>query len=206
MAGAGAGPCSDGRLWWTGLLPHWPQVAAMQYLTFCSPLAFVFCLPAQQAETRPADEPVEVVVAVEESAPEPQRVPYLKPAGSYADLPELGFDPMSLLGGGGAAPKPFFGLLASIDRLATAEEPEVMLDLSSGIALNLAQLREVERAMAKLRGAGKRVICYLENATPSTFQVAAQCDHVMMADMGMLDLASPAMSAMLSAHMLSAVL
>ena len=171
----------------------------MRHIELLVPLALVFCLPAQQA---PAEAPAATqaataaVAAPEPTEPERQRIPFLKPAGSYADLPEMGFDPAALLGGGGSPPKSFFKLVDAIDRLAKEPEANVVLDLSAGLGLNLAQLREVERAMTRLRGAGKKVTCYLENAGAATFQVAAQCDHVMMADMGALDLRSPAMSVM----------
>lgn len=126
----------------------------------------------------------------------PQKVPFLRIAGSYADLPEVGFDPTSLLTGGGAKPKPFFDLIQTIDNLAARSETEVLLDLSGGVGLNLAQQREVERAMQRLQKTGKRVVCYLENCSIGAYQIAAQCDEVMMADMGGLDLRSPAMSVM----------
>lgn len=163
----------------------------------------LFALPLA-AQSGSADAPVPGGVAAAQSAsPAPataakqkQRVPVLRPAGNYEDLPEVGFDPTSLLTGGGAPPKAFFQLIESIDGLAKATEGEVMLDLSSGLGLNLAQQREVERAMTRLKAAGKHVVCYLENASIATFQVAAQCDEVLMADMGSLDLRSPALSVM----------
>lgn len=129
-------------------------------------------------------------------AKQKQRIPFLHPAGVYEDLPEIGFDPTSLLMGGGAQPKAFFKLIEALDGLAKVPESEVMLDLSEGVGLNLAQQREVERAMVRIKKAGKRVICYLENASSSSVQLAAQCDEVLMADMGMLDMRSPALSVM----------
>ncbi|MBL9077369.1 MAG: signal peptide peptidase SppA [Planctomycetes bacterium] len=126
-----------------------------------------------------------------------QRVPFLKPQGSYADLPEMGFSPLSLLGGGGGAmPKPFFRFLESVDALAKVEETMVLLDLSGDAAFNMPQLSELERALARVRAAGKQIVCYLENADTVGYQIAAQCDRVLMADMGALDLRSPAMSVM----------
>ncbi|MCA8976391.1 MAG: signal peptide peptidase SppA [Planctomycetes bacterium] len=163
----------------------------MSFLAALVPLVLLCHLPPQQ----PAP-PTAADTAAAQPAQAPQRVPLLKPAGSYADLAEMAFDPTSLLVGADSPPKPFFKLIDAIDRLAAEPESEVMLDLAEGLGLNLAQLREVERAMARLRGAGKRVTCYLENAGPVTFQVAALCDHVMMADMGSIDLRSPALSVM----------
>jgi protease IV len=137
----------------------------------------------------------ETVVAA--AKPEPVQVAFLRPAGAYADLPETGFDPMSLLtGGGGGAPKSFFRFLEMVDELATVSGKEVLLDLSSGIGMNLAQQRELERAIARVRKAGKHITCYLENAGIGNYQIAAQCDRILLADMGGIDLRSPAMNVM----------
>ncbi|MEZ6035881.1 MAG: signal peptide peptidase SppA [Planctomycetota bacterium] len=72
----------------------------------------------------------------------------------------------------------------------------MLLDLSGGFAFNLPQLRELERAIAKVRAAGKQITCYIEGGSPATYQVAALCDRILMADMGALDLRSPAMNVM----------
>jgi len=125
-----------------------------------------------------------------------QRVPFLKPNGSFQDLAEMGFDPMSLLGGGGSPPKAFYPFLESLEGLAKVEEPQVLLDLTGSLGFNLPQLREIERSIAKVRAAGKRIVCYLENGSPVAVQMAVLCDEVLMADMGALDLRSPAMSVM----------
>jgi hypothetical protein len=124
------------------------------------------------------------------------RVPFLKPQGSYADLPEGGFDPMSLLTGGGAMPKAFFPFLASVEALAKVPEAEVVLDLSGGAAFSLPQQRELERALQAVRAAGKRITCYLENVDTGSYRLAAQCDQILMADMGAMDLRSLAMQVM----------
>ncbi|MFY9344526.1 MAG: signal peptide peptidase SppA [Planctomycetota bacterium] len=135
--------------------------------------------------------------AAETKAPEKPRVPFLKPAGNYEDLAEMGFDPTSmLLGGGGAPPKPFFEFLAQVDGLAKVPETELVLDLSAPAGFNLPQLRELERAIARVRAAGKQITCYVENAGAGTYQLAVLCDRILMADMGSLDLRSPAMSVM----------
>lgn len=154
--------------------------------------SLALALPAQgTAGDAPASE-----AAATAAEPELQKVPYLKIRGTYQDLPEPGFDPVALLAGGGSKPKAFFRLLATIDELASSSDPEVLVDLSGGCNLNLAQQREIERAMTRLSAAGKRVVCYVENPGMATYQVAAQCDHVMIADMGLLDLRSPAMQVM----------
>lgn len=131
--------------------------------------------------------------AGEEAAPV-AKVPFLRPQGSYADLAEMGFSPLGLLGGGGAPPKPFFPFLEAVEGLAKVDAPQVLLDLTGNAAFNLPQLRELERAIGRVRAAGKRIVCYLENGDTGTMQLAALCDEVLMADMGALDLRSPAMS------------
>jgi protease IV len=130
-----------------------------------------------------------------EAAVAKQTVPFLRPSGSYEDLAEMAFDPASLLlGGGGGRPKAFFPFVAAVDALAKVAERDVVLDLSGDPSFNLPQLRELERAIARVRGAGKQVTCYLENAGAGAFQLAAQCDRILMADMGALELRSPAMT------------
>lgn len=146
---------------------------------------------AQAAPSAPAAEQPEAPAKATK-----QRVPFLRPKGAYADLPEMGFGPLDLLSGGGAQPKSFFQFLALVDGLAEVPEPEVMLDLTAGAGFNMPQLCELERALQRVRGAGKHVTCYLQNAGPSAFQLAAQCDRVLMADMAVLDLRSPAMNVM----------
>jgi protease-4 len=127
---------------------------------------------------------------------EKQKIPFLRPQGSYQDLAEMGFSPLGLLGGGGSPPKPFFRFVEAVDGLAKVEQTEVVFDLSGGASFNGPQLRELERALLRVRAAGKQITCYLENADSGTFQLASQCDRVLMADMGALDLRSPAMSVM----------
>jgi len=127
---------------------------------------------------------------------EKQKIPFLRPQGSYEDLAEMGFSPLGLLGGGGSPPKPFFRFVEAVDGLAKVEQTEVVFDLSGGASFNGPQLRELERALLRVRAAGKQITCYLENADSGTFELASQCDRVLMADMGALDLRSPAMSVM----------
>jgi protease IV len=156
--------------------------------------------PAQddkKAKEAPAAAVTEVKAETEAKAPEKQRVPFLKPAGSYEDLAEMGFDPMSmLLGGGGALSKSFFEFLGQVEALAKVPETQVVFDLSAPSGFNLPQLRELERALARVRAAGKRITCYVENVSAATYQVASQCDEILIADMGSVDLRSPAMSVM----------
>ena len=101
-----------------------------------------------------------------------------------------------MLGGGGGKPKPFFEFVESIEKLAKHEGSTILLDLTQPVGLNMAQLREVERAMQKVRAAGKKFVCYFENANTLTLQLAAQCDRVLMPKMGSVDFKSPSMSVM----------
>jgi len=176
-----------------------PTAPRVLPLALGSLLAFVptgLQLRAQDS-AKPKDAPAAETTKTDAPKADKQKVPFLRPAGSYADLPEMGFDPMSLLsGGGGAGPKAFFPLVTAIEGLAKVPETQVMLDLSGSIGVNLPQLRELERALGKVRAAGKQVTCYIENADTAIFQIASQCDRVLMADMGSVDLRSPAMSVM----------
>jgi protease-4 len=131
------------------------------------------------------------------AAPAKPKVHHLRPSGAYADLPEQGFSPMSLLGGGAAQPKAFYPLVAALKDFARdVAATTLLLDLSGSPGLNLAQLRELEREVAAVRNSGKKVIAWLENAGPVQYQLAALCDRVVMADMGMLDLRSPTLHTM----------
>jgi protease-4 len=159
-------------------------------------LHLVCCLPllplARAQDDKKADKE-----AAEQDKPAKPRVPFLKPSGQYEDLAEMGFDPTSMLfGGGGAQPKPFFPFVDAVDALAKVPEAEVLLDLTGGAAFNLPQLREVERALARVHKAGKKITCFVENGGPGVYQIAAQCDQILMADMGHLDLRSPSMAVM----------
>lgn len=165
-------------------------------------------LPAQEEAAKPpagaagaagpvAAEPAPTAAAGAKKPAKKTKVPMLRPSGAFADLPEMGFDPTSLLtGGGGSPPKAFYKLIEAIDGFTKAENRTVVLDLSGSPRLNLPQLREVERALRRVRAQGKRIVCYVESADAATYQVAAQCDRILMADMGMVDLRSPALNTM----------
>lgn len=166
-------------------------------LTFLCSASIAFAQEAKP-ETKPAaDTKAAAQAEAKVEAPEKPRVPFLRPSGSHADLAEQGFDPMSLLtGGGGSPPKPFFPFLEKVDGLAKLPESQVVLDLSGEMGFNLPQLREIERALDRVRKAGKQIVCYVENVDSATYQLAAHCDQILMADMGSLDLRSAAMSVM----------
>lgn len=162
------------------------------HLLFLSSLS---CLPAVVSAQQEAAVPA--ADAKDPAKVDKAKIPFLRLAGAYEDLPEMGFDPTSLLlGGGGGQPKAFFGLLEAIAGLAKAEGEQVLLDLSQPFAFNLAQVREVERALAALRGKGKKVVAYLENGGPVAIQVSSLCDRVLMADMAVLDCKGPSLNVM----------
>lgn len=156
------------------------------------------CAIAQDpTDKQPAPEAAPAPAAATETAPQKNKVVLLRPAGAYEDLAEQSFDPAALLlGGGGGKAKSFFEFVETIEKLAKHEGSTVLLDLTQPIGLNQPQLREVERAMQKVRAAGKKVVCYFENATTVTMQLASQCDRVLMAKMGSVDFKSPSMSVM----------
>ena len=87
-------------------------------------------------------------------------------------------------------------LLASMGYCTVCHTRQGGPNLSGGFALNLAQQREVERALTKVRAAGKHITCYFENAGVGHYQIAAQCDRILMADMGSVDLRSLALNTM----------
>jgi len=168
---------------------------------------FVPCVLAQgdtdkkapsEAAPAPAESPdFTDAVGLSEPLTPKAKVVLLRPSGAYEDLAEQSFDPSSLLlGGGGGKPKSFFEFVESIEKLAKHEGSTILLDLTQPIGLNMAQVREVERAMQKVRAAGKKFVCYFENANTLTLQLAAQCDRVLMPKMGSVDFKSPSMSVM----------
>ncbi|MCB9889225.1 MAG: signal peptide peptidase SppA [Planctomycetes bacterium] len=119
---------------------------------------------------------------------------YLRPSGVYADLPEMGVDLTSVLTGGNAKPKAFYELVERLEELSKEPSQELLLDLTGSFGMNLAQMSEMERCLAFLRRSGKRITAYLEHAGSLQIQLASQCDRVVMADMGMVELPSVAMS------------
>lgn len=150
-------------------------------------LAFAFllswCAAAQeQAPAAPA-------------APARPKVHALRIEGVFADLPEVSLGVADLLGGMKGAPKAFYELRDKIARLA--KDPEVktvLLDLSAEKVLNLPQVAELARTLRDLRAAGKTVHAYVENAGPVEYQLAAQADRILLAEMGLVDLRSLAMT------------
>lgn len=151
---------------------------------------FVPVLPA------PPQEPA-VEAPHEAASPAKPKVVHLRPSGAYADLAEMALNPLTMLVGGSLKPKPFYPFLDTVRKAAgrSGDQP-LLLDLSGKPSFNPAQLRELERTLAGVRAGGTRVVAYVENCTPGQYQVAALCDRIVMADMGMLDLCSPALNVM----------
>ncbi|MBI5851973.1 MAG: signal peptide peptidase SppA [Planctomycetes bacterium] len=114
--------------------------------------------------------------------------------GGYLDLPEQGADLTALLTGGGAQPKDFYEMLGRLEDLAKSESQHLLFDFSAPFSFNLAQVAELDRAIASLRKAGKTTWAYLEGAESTAYQLASQCEKVMLADLGVLDIPAPALN------------
>lgn len=134
------------------------------------------------------------LAAQDQVAPKAPAVLVVKPEGSYLDLPEQGGDLTSLLMGGGGKPKDFYAFLSQLEGLAKSESPHLLFDLSGSASFNLVQIAEIDRVMGALRKAGKTTWAYLEGAESPSYQIASQCDKVMLAELGVLDIPAPAMN------------
>jgi protease-4 len=114
--------------------------------------------------------------------------------GAFADLPEQSFDLAAVLGGG-SKPKAFYEMIDRLEELAADTTSDtVLFDLSQPFMMNLPQASEMRRTLQKLRQAKKKCIAYLENAARAQYAIAAQCDQILMADMGSLDIGSLSLS------------
>ena len=121
-------------------------------------------------------------------------------SGTYMDLVQpVGLDATSLLmSGPPTKQKSFFKLCEYIDELAKEEDlKHIVFDLSDAdLALNAAQLDELARHMSKLADAKQKTIAWLENASNIHLAIAANCDQIVMADFGGVDIPSAAMESM----------
>ena len=119
-------------------------------------------------------------------------------SGEYVDLVgPIEIDPWLLASGAGPAKrKGFYKLCDTIEEAGkNGKVTHVVFDLSDGaLDLNLAQLDELLRRISRLKGAGKRLAAWLEDASPAHLVVAAACDHVAMADFGGVDMPSASMA------------
>ncbi|MFT4542298.1 MAG: protease-4 [Planctomycetota bacterium] len=119
--------------------------------------------------------------------------------GTYAEHPDPGgVDPAALLMGGGGSQKSFFKLCDYIDELANlAEAEDILFDLSApDLAMNSAQLAELDRHMQALKAAGKKTWAWLENSSSVHYSIASSCDTIVMSDFATLDMPSMAMGSM----------
>ncbi len=133
-----------------------------------------------------------------EAALKAHSVRIIRPKGVYADHPTAaGFDPMSLLLGGGGAARSFPALCDRIRELAADDSIDAILfDLSAPYSMNLPQLAELRRRIAEVTTAGKGTIAWIENGGNPQLAIASACDRTLMADFGTLDFPSLGMTAM----------
>lgn len=120
-------------------------------------------------------------------------------SGNYQDLPTPGgLNPTELILGGGGKSKSFYRLCDYLGELEAEEKvTHVVFDLSdTSIAMNPAQLDEIDRRISRLRNGGKKLIAWLENADNIHLSIAAACNEVIMADFGGIDMPSSTMESM----------
>lgn len=121
-------------------------------------------------------------------------------SGNYVDLLEpMQLDAGSLLFGGELQkPKSFFRLCDYLDELGKDElVTHIAFDLSDHLlTMNSAQLDELTRRLAQLKGTGKKTLAWLENASNVQLAIAAACDQIVMADFGGIDMPSTVMESM----------
>lgn len=120
-------------------------------------------------------------------------------SGSYVDLVQpLSFDPMSLVvGGSPVKQRSFYRLIEFLDKLREDKRYDyVVFDLSAPVSMNPAQLDELSRCLQKLSDTGKKTFAWLENAGNVALSIASNCDEIIMADFGGIDMPSMAMQSM----------
>ncbi|MGA1778967.1 MAG: signal peptide peptidase SppA [Planctomycetota bacterium] len=142
--------------------------------------------------------PVVAASAEPSDADEPHAIRIVRPKGLYADHPTAGgFDPMSLLLGGGGPTRSFPALCERL--LEFAADPEIdsiLFDLSAPFSMNLPQLSELRRVLQRVSAAGKGTMAWIENGALPHLAIGSSCDRILMADFGTLDVPSLGMSAM----------
>ncbi|MEO0478363.1 MAG: signal peptide peptidase SppA [Planctomycetota bacterium] len=149
-------------------------------------------LPAQESAVDTA-QPVATLSTTEVVIDTPA-IPHLTLKGNYRDLPEQGFDLTSLLMGGGGEPVAFEELRQTLRDLELDDSDRILIDFSGGFALQSVHVAELQRELTRLRSTGKELVAYVENASTGMYQLAAQCDRILMADMGGLDFGAPSMA------------
>ena len=148
------------------------------------------------AASKPAEEAKETKEA-KEAKPASKQLRQLSLSGNYQDhLQPMSFNPTDLLlGGGTGKSKSFFLLCDYLDEISQDDVvSHVLFDLSDdSLALNTAQLDELVRRISVLRSKGKKLIAWIENAGNEHLAIASQCDQVVMADFGTIDMPSASM-------------
>ncbi|MCA9152610.1 MAG: S49 family peptidase, partial [Planctomycetales bacterium] len=157
--------------------------------------------PAEAAKAaKSAEESAEKTDESKTAEQEPTEIRLLALSGMYMDLVQpAGLDATSLLlSSGPAKQKSFYKLCEYVDSLAEEDDLQhIVLDLSDAdLMMNAAQLDEFARHMKKLADAKKKTVAWLENASHIHLAIAAQCDQVIMADFGGVDMPSAAMQSM----------
>ena len=188
------------------------KLTRMTFLVFLVSLFWVTQLSAQkqdagQAVSQEAGKSKQSEEQKKEQASESQasesekKLPQLRQinlAGNYVDLVQpLGLDITTLLGGSPGKQRSFYKLCEFLDDLRDNDRVSyVLFDLSAPFSMNSAQLDELTRYLAKLRQAGKKTIVWMEEASNDHLAIAAACDEVLMAELGMIDMPSVGMQTM----------
>lgn len=134
------------------------------------------------------------VKTAKEKAPPKKQLRWLVMSGSYSDLAQApSLDPTALLLGGlPEKGKSFYRLCDYIDEVAAEENvTHLLFDLSDpALSLNPAQLDEFSRRLTTFKQKGKKTIAWIENADNVHLAIAVQCDDIIMADFGTIDMPS----------------
>ncbi|MCU0715256.1 MAG: signal peptide peptidase SppA [Pirellula sp.] len=153
-----------------------------------------------KAAEKVAEKPVERKVTPREKPAAKKQLRWLALSGSYEDIATPGgIDPTELLLGGSLSkPKSFFKLCDYLDEMAAEENlVYVLFDLSdANLSFNTAQLDELTRRLERFKAKGKKTIAWLENAANVHLAIASQCDEVILADFGSIDMPSSSMNTM----------
>lgn len=152
----------------------------------------------EDAEKVASEETVKPKTKVaKEKAPPKKQLRWLAMSGSYSDLAQApSLDPTALLLGGlPEKSKSFYRLCDYFDEVAAEENvTHLLFDLSDpALSLNPAQLDEFSRRLTTFKQKGKKTIAWIENAENVHLAIAVQCDDIIMADFGSIDMPSSSM-------------
>lgn len=167
------------------------------------PAAVEKAVESEKSDSKPSDEVEkrsEKSKTAKEKTPPKKQLRSIALSGSYDDLTQPpALDPTSLLlGATPAKSKSFYRLCEYLQELGDdANVSHVLFDLSDmGIGMNSAQLDEFGRRLSVLKSKGKRIIAWLEMADNVHLAIAANCDEIIMADFGGVDMPSSALETM----------